>query len=271
MTEVYRKWGRSVRRDGDRLVWVDEAGEAIEDQNVFRTRAIAGNVDLPAPRGDAVDAAAREIESIIRAPLVIERIYVSEGVVAHAYEDKQWRETSRRVHLSIAAPPLRALIDLAEFHFDVVRRVADSLLRAGGERRAPRRMRFAEHVGAALLPSANVAKTQSAAPHDGKGEPISERRVTDGQPPNWFRPSYRLRPRRAWFHLRAVSFGRIDAELSEAIALLAPIGQRAIHVLCADGRDVYPTTVPMRPIAAARPTSTWYPYGAGAFGAELML
>ncbi len=271
MSERYRKWGRSVRRDGDYLVWVDEAGEAIEEHGVFRTKALADLVDLPSPDEDAVDAAAQEIESIIKRPLMIERLYASEGIVAHQCGEMRWRETTRRVHLSVARPPLRALIDLSEFRFDVVRRVAEALLRAGPERRAPRHIRFAEQVGAALLPSVRVSKTQSPVPHDGKGQPIFELAVSDQQPSNWFRPSYRLRPRRAWFHLRVASFGRVDQELPEAIALLAPIGQRTIRVLIADGDDVYPTTVQMRPIAAARPTATWYPYGAGAFGAELML
>jgi hypothetical protein len=95
--------------------------------------------------------------------------------------------------------------------------------------------------------------------------------VTTGQSPNWFRPSYRLRPRRAWFHLRAAPFGEIDDHIPEAIALLAPISEREIRVLCVDRDAVYPTTVRIHRIVAARPGETWYPYAAGAFGAELML
>ena len=89
-------------------------------------------------------------------------------------------------------------------------RIASALLRAGGERDPPKRIRLAENVGAALLSSAKIQKTQSAWPHDGKGQQVIERRVENEEPPNWFRPSYRMRPRRAWFHLRAGSFGRID-------------------------------------------------------------
>jgi hypothetical protein len=271
VSEVYRKWGRSVRREGDRLVKVDEAGEAIDDGGLFRTRAIEETVDLPPPDAKSVDAAVREIESIIKPPLIVERLFVSEGVVAHECDGIQWNETSRRVHISIARPPIRALIDLAEFRFAVVDRIAKALLRAGEERVVPRRIRLAEHVGAALLPSVKVGKSQTAAPHDGKGQPIADRLVRLEEPMNWFRPSYRLRPRRAWFHLRIDAFGRFDPEVPEAVALLAPIGDRVMHVLCIDGDRVFPTAVQIGRIVAARPTSIWYPYGAGAFGAEMML
>ena len=177
MTERYRKWGRSVRREGDRLVKVDEAGEATDDRGLFRTRAIEETVDLPQPDAKSVDAAARKIESIIKPPLVVERLFLSEGIVAHECDGIRWNETPRRVHISIARPPIRALIDLAEFQFELVDSIANALLRAGEERAAPRRIRLAEHVGAALLPSAKFDKSQSAAPYDGKGRPIAERRA----------------------------------------------------------------------------------------------
>ena len=251
MSELYRKWGRSVRREGSRLVRVDEAGEAMENRTTFRTQPIEDMLELEAPDAEAVQAAAREIESIVKPPLIVERLFVSEGSIAHECDGVRWSETLRRVHVAIARPPIRALVDLAEFQFDAVKRIASALLRAGGERDAPKRIRLAENV-------------------DGKGQQVIERRVENEEPPNWFRPSYRMRPRRAWFHLRAAPFGRIDDAVPEGIALLAPIGERFISVLCIDGNRVFPTTVPIRRIAAARATETWFPYGAGAFGAELM-
>jgi hypothetical protein len=268
VSETYRKWGRSVRREGARLVRVDEAGEA-EEGNIFRTQPIEEAADLAAPDADAVEAAAAAIEAIVRPPLALERLFVSEANVIHEFEELRWSERLRRVHVAIARPPIRTLIDLADFRFDVIQRIAAALARAGGEREAPKRVRVAGHVGAALLPLLRIEKMQSAAPHDGKGSPIERQRVR-GQPPNWFRPSYRLRPRRAWFHLRAESFGEIDGA-PEAIALLAPPGEHAIHVLCVDGDRVFPTVIAGRPPLAARATGTWYPYGAGAFGTELML
>jgi hypothetical protein len=271
MTELYRKWGRSLRREGARVVRVDEAGEAAEDRGVFRTRPIGDSLDLAAPDAQSVDAAAREIQSIVKPPLVIERLFLSEANVAHECNGIRWTETLRRVHVAIARPPIRALLDLADFRFDIVQRIAAALLRAGGEREAPPRIRLAENVGAALLPLLPIAKRQTAAAHDGKGQPVEACKVDSGDAPNWFRPSYRLRPRTAWFHLRAEGVGRVDEGVPQAIALLAPVGEHTIGVLCVDGNRVFPAVVPLRAVSAARSGETWYPYGAGAFGTELML
>jgi hypothetical protein len=268
--ETYRKWGRSVRLEGGRVVWVDEAGEAIESAGVFRTRALGEDSNLERPERDAIDAAGHEIESLAGDGLMLERLFVSQGAVAHRFNETHWSESLRRVHLSIARPPLRAIFDFADFQFDAVRRAADALRRAGKERKPPKRMRLAEHIGAALLPFLPIAKIQSPAPHDGKGAPIVET-LAEGEATNWFRPSYRVRPRRAWFHLRVAPFGEIDPDLPVAVALLAPVSRAAIQVLCVDGRAAYPVSMPLRPILAAKATQTWYPYGAGAFGAELML
>ena len=270
MSETYRKWGRSVRREGSHLVTVDEAGEAVESDGVFRTRSLGEDAGLPAPESASVDQAARDIESLVAPPLSLERLFVSEGVVRHQIDDRIWNENARRVHISIANGPLRAIFDLAEFRFDTVRNAIAALARVGKERRPPKRVRLAEQVGAALLPFAPIAKIQSLAPRDGKGQPILEQPAVH-EPPNWFRPSYRVRPRRAWFHLRVAPFGAVENDLPEAIALLAPVSTREIRVLCVEGPAVYPATIPMRPILAARATPAWYPYGAGAFGAELML
>jgi hypothetical protein len=270
VSEIYRKWGRSVRREGPHLVMVDEAGEAVESDGIFRTRGLGEELDLHVPDSAAVEQAAREIESIVASPLSIERLLVSEGAVRHQFGDRTWNETARRIHISVARGPLRTIFDLAEFRFEILRSGIAALSRVGKERKPPKRIRLAEHIGAALLAFVPIARLQSAAPHDGKGEAIVERLAVH-EPPNWFRPSYRIRPRRAWFHLRVAPFGIVESGFPEAVALLAPVSPREIRVLCVDGRAVYPTTIPMRPIIAARPTPTWYPYGAGAFGAELML
>ena len=269
MSDRYRKWGRSVRREGGRMVNVDEAGEAFDSSGVFQARPIDETRDLAAPDPKGLEAASQEIESIVQSPLILERLFISEANVAHECNGIVWRENLRRVHVAIARPPIRAFVDLAEFRFEVVQRVAAAMMRVGGERPAPKRVRVAENVGAALLPILTVEKSQMAGQHDGMGLPVAARRV-EGDPPNWFRPSYRIRPRRAWFHLHAEPAGSIDEDLPEAIALLAPVDSDRIAVLCMDGDRVFPTVVPLRKVLAAQPGVTWYPYGAGAFGAALM-
>src|SRR5207244_13367257 len=107
----------------------------------------------------------------------------------------------------------------SEFRFDALRRALPALIRAGRERKPPKKIRVAEHLGAALLPLTAIAKLQPTAPHDGKGQAIREQ-LAEHEPPNWFRPSYRVRPRKAWFHLRVAPFGAIDDDVPEAVALL---------------------------------------------------
>jgi len=140
-----------------------------------------------------------------------------------------------------AQPLERALIDLDSFDLDVLRRIAQATPAPG---RSVERVRFAPHVAAALLPHliGRIELEQLPAPHDGKGLPV-ERCAVEGEPPNWYRPSYRVRPRRAWLNLRAPAFDAIDGGAPEAIALLGPIDVRAQRLLCIAGGELFPATV----------------------------
>ena len=63
----------------------------------------------------------------------------------------------------------------------------------------------------------------------------------------------------------------IDQERPRAIALLAPPAGLDLRVLVEDGGDVFPAAVRIARIDAVARETTWYPYGAGSFGAEMML
>jgi hypothetical protein len=204
----------------------------------------------------------------------IERFIASAGIATHEINGSNWTEESRRVHISLVNPPLRALIDLASFDIEMVTTIADALARAGGERNAPKHIRLAPNVSAALLPSliGELAIEQSGGGFDGRGQPIETRAVTHDPPTNWYRPGYAVRPVRAWINIRALPFGRIDADAPLAIALLEPVHGTALRVLCVDGGDVFPTSLDASHIAAvSRAEPVWYPYAAGSFGAEMML
>ena len=278
MSEVYRKYGRTSRYENGTVVSIEEAGEAIEDAQTFTCRPIARSVDLPPIDAAAIEGAVSEIHSIIRAPLSIERLIVSEGVAEHQFADRRWRETTRRVHIAITFRGLRALVDLGDFDLDVIRVVADKLPRANTERSTPSRITLAPNVTAALLPALvnvvppNVRLTQSAGGFDGKGQPVEMCDVSKGQWPNWYRPSYRIRPIRAPFSLRATcDVTQIDEDLPRAIALLAPVERLSLSALCVHGQNVFPATVRIARIDAVSVASRWYPYGAGSFGTEMML
>lgn len=271
MKEIYRKFGRVVRRENKFLVRVDEHGEAVEESGGFACHPIATWRDLPDVDAEAVKQMAIAIETLVQPPLLLERLIISDGVALHELGDRSWNERTRRVHVSIARAPHRALIDLADFSLGAIQRAANALAKVGMERDT-RRVRTAPNVGAALLPAllGVIPMQQWAAPHDGKGEWIANV-PAEGQPPNWFRPSYRTRPVRSWFHLRADPFGEVDPDLPQAVALLAPVHGGSASLLCATADAAFPVALELRRIAAVLPDAGWYPYAAGCFGAEIML
>ena len=285
MTEVYRKVGRVVRYENGVFLSISEAGEAFEEDGAFQARPA---VEEPARTRVSVphsaDADLKQYVAQTRVNVAqtllsvqsgrIERFIASVGTAVHETNGSEWTEESRRVHLSLVNPPLRALIDLASFDDEVVAAVADALARADSERDAPRRLRLAPNVSAALLPSliGELAMEQSGGGFDGRGRPIETRAVTHDPPPNWYRPGYAVRPIRAWMNIRALPFGRIDPNVPLAIALLEPVHGTSLRVLCVDGDDVFPTTTDASHIAAvSRTEPVWYPYAAGSFGVEMML
>lgn len=279
MTQVYRKFGRTVRYENGTLLRVEEAGEAVESEQTFRCQPIAGASRLSATVDtQPVETAVRQIESMIAAPLAIERLVVSEGIAEHEFGERRWQETRRRVHLSIARPPLRAIVDLGDFEVAEVRAIAVAFSKAGPEREAPPRIRLAPNVTAALLPSLvgltppNVQLSQCGGGLDGKGQPIEACELTRPPWPNWYRPSYRSRPVRMPFHIRAIcSVTAIDDDLPRAVALLAPPDGLTLRVLCVRKSEAFPASVHVARIDAAGPALRWYPYGAGSFGSEMML
>lgn len=283
----YRKRGSVVRYEHGVIVRVDEAGEAREVGEEFIASPVeaAPGAGLPSEEilqfvngvlGLASGERAASGEAYVplgadASRLAVERLVVSEGVADHEYGEVRWRDVTRRVHLSLTCGSHRALLDFADFDLVTVERVAKALASVGSERTLER-VRLAPNVTAALLPSliGTIELEQLPGSHDGYGAAVPGRRVT-GLPPNWFRPSYRLRPVRAWHNLRAVPFGTLDGRAPEAIALLAPPTHTALRVLCIDGGEAFPATAGITSVRAAGDTAGWYPYAAGAFGTEMLL
>lgn len=264
MRDVYRKRGRVVRWENGRIVRVNESGVAIESDERFVCHP---DPDLASSAMTPLDATL--VEATARAILApegvrIERLIVSEGEAEHTFRDRAWRESTRRIHLALAKAHLRVLIDLGDFDVDAIAPIAEALARAEeSEREAPPRLRLAPNVTAALLPSLpNVV--QRAGGVDGKGESVED--ATEPWP-NWYRPSYRSRPVRMPFNLTAISeVTEIDESLPQAVALLG-----SSRMLIVDGDRVYPSAVRIARIDAISAPRRWYPYGAGVWGAEVML
>lgn len=238
MRERYRKWGRVVRSEHGRIVRVDEAGEAIESAELFLASPIAERVPLPELEEAAVIDTARAIEELVHP----ERLLVSDGVAEHECNGVRWQERSRRVHAALVIGTRdRALVDLDTFDVDVFRRIAGATL--APERRVDR-VRVAAHLAASLLPQlvGLVDLEQLAGGFDGRGLPIGASRV-DGQPPNWYRPSYRVRPRRAWLNLHARNSAAIIDEAPVAIATMAAPDPHTFRLLCLSGEELFPVIV----------------------------
>ncbi|HEX8409857.1 MAG TPA: hypothetical protein VF883_13435 [Thermoanaerobaculia bacterium] len=256
---IYRKQGSVARWENGTLIRVTESGVAREDGDFFES--------FPEPAPDFRPP-------LIEAPnpaiaFTYERLILTEGYAEHEYGDRRWSERTRRLHASITHGRLRALVDQAHFDMTHLERVAHALQRAEQtEREAPKKIVLAPNITAAVLPFlANT--TQTAGGVDGYGNDILQ---AAGEWPNFYRPSYRVRPVRMPHNLRLEhDVTDIDPDLPRAIALLAPVDSLSVKVLVVDGERVYPTTVQVTKIHAVGREREWYPYGAGSFGAELML
>lgn len=277
MAELYTKRGRSVRYENGTIVRAFESGEAVEDGPRFRCHPVRAP-QLPDLDPDAVRETATRIRSLVPHPLSIERLVVSEGVSEHRFGDLTWSERHRRVHLSVARAPDRVLIDLGDFDLAPIEEAARAFAVSGTERDAPQRVRLAPAVTAALLPALvgvvppNVTLVQNAGGRDGKGIPIQEHDAHEQPWPNWYRPSYRVPPVRAPLNLRArCAVTDVDEELPRAVALLAPVDRLTLRVLLDDRGRVHPATVHVTRIDAVSADAVWFPYGAGSFGAEMVL
>jgi hypothetical protein len=275
MREVYRKRGSVVRWENGTLVRVTESGVAIEEDGIFTCHP-ERREGPPAFEDTRVIEVARTIESMIEPPLRIERLIVSDGFAEHEFDGRTWRDETSRVHCSIVNGRIRALVDSTAGRLDDIPRIAVSLARAEQhEREPPPRLRVAPNVTAALLPSLaglappNVELLQTAGGIDGKGMPVEE---ASADWPNWYRPSYRIRPVRMPLNLRLrCDVTEIEPDRPLAVALLAPLDGLTMHVLVDDGRHAFPATVRVTRIDAVAHEAVWYPYGGGSFGGEMML
>ncbi|HKR63382.1 MAG TPA: hypothetical protein VJZ00_06585 [Thermoanaerobaculia bacterium] len=258
---IYRKRGVSTRWENGTRIDVTECGVAIEEGDFFEC------YPDPAAARDAA-ASAGEDAGVPLLDARIERYIVTRGVAEHEYGDKRWREEMERVHVSLVKDQTRVLID----HFDDVATAANALTRLEREREAPQRLVLARNVTAALVPSLialappNVKAIQTAGGIDGKGQAIEDGATA------WYRPSYRVRPIRIPMNVRLeCTVTQIEPGLPRAVALCAPVQGLTLRVLIDDGLRAYPATVRVTRIDAVSTERTWYPYGGGSFGAEMML
>ncbi|HYM59423.1 MAG TPA: hypothetical protein VEZ11_00880, partial [Thermoanaerobaculia bacterium] len=313
--ETYRKVGRVVRlergEEATRLIRIEEAGQATLRGSQFFAESIDEPVEIAKIDSSRVELVASEIESMIEAPLAVERLLVSEGIAAHENRSAQgsvaWEERSERIHLAIVNRRcrVRALVDLGDF-VSASREIAEvaTALRAlelEGRISSEESLRLHPRVTAALLAALvenvkehstrqGVSIRQGSHPairRDGKGALIEETTLIDETGvrletwPNWYRPSYRVRPVRMPFHVRLTGSSEPQRPAIEALALLAPIeidgGLVKLALLASESGVPFTLSVEhstsdlMRRLRPAGDTATWYPYAAGAWGAAAVI
>lgn len=272
MSEVYRKRGSIVRYENGTFVRVRESGEAVEDGMFFRCAPASEAGNAP----DLDDGELRQFVGRVQAAAAdvsIERLIATEGHAVHEFAGRSWMEKTRRVHLSLAKRDRRVLIDEDTYDTTAIGEIAPPFAKMGRERPAPAVLRLAPRVMAALTRSLagvvppNVELRQRAGGVDGKGNPVFDSKGPEW--PNWYRPSYRLRPLRTAFNLVAkCSVTEVNADLPRAIALLAPPHGLVLDVLCVEGDEVYPTSIRVIRIDAIAEPTHRYPYGAGVWAGE---
>ena len=295
---IYRKQGVVARWENGTLIRVTECGIAIEEGEYFECK--------PQSSSRRVVESSRVLE-VVRAlrTVTAERLIVTHGTAEHECEDRTWRDETDRLHLSLVHGKLRALVDSTtgapaagrpvhrplagageppadqpagsrRASLDDIFTIADALQRCEQTERArPTTLRLAPNVTAALLPHlvgrapSNVRLLQTAGGVDGYGNDVVE--ASDPWP-NFYRPSYRVRPLRMPLNLRLeCDDTHVDEDAPVAIALLAPIADLTLRVLVVDGQRVFPAAVTVTRIRAVSNERIWYPYGGGSFGASLML
>lgn len=251
---IYRKRGAVARWENGTLIRVTESGIAIEDGERFEChpgRSEGPSLEIEDPPRIYVEGNA-------------ERLILINGLAEHLFGEQRWEERIQRLHLALTHKTERVLIDQADFDTTHITHVATALQRMTAERDAPPKLRFAQNVTAALAPF--LGGIQTAGGKDGYGNAI----VDGGE--GWYRPSYRVRPVKTKLNVRLVhDVTEIDSSLPQAIALLRPVDGLTVRVLIEDGPRVYPSEVRITRIAAVASDRTFYPYGAGSFGAEMML
>jgi hypothetical protein len=278
MAEIYRKRGSVIRYENGLLVRVREAGEAVEEDGRFRCAPSVGAALLPDLPTEAVAAAADSIRAGA-GESSIERVLIIDGIAEHEFGGRRWEERIRRIHVALVSSSLRVLIDQATFDCEDIVAIAASLARAGRPRPAPPRVRLAPRVAAALI--GNLGPRLSSPPLpvncrieqrpgglDGKGLDIAA--ASGPHWPNWYRPSYRVRPQRQPMNVALrCNTGPIDGSLPRAIALLAPPDGATLHVLCEHGDEVFPTRLRVTGIDAVAHEVWWHPVGAGVWTGEV--
>ncbi len=320
MNETYRKRGVTtrleIRAGGAVIVQTSEHGESTIADGVFRARTLSSpSVGEGAGDSNAVESMGLSLEEMIPATVSLERATILEGSADHWWTEgdteRSWRENNARLHATLlnADRKTRISTNLGAAHLNqidltlltpAIAALAD--MRSASIPASPMNLTLENAVTAelwaALLEAilrqpdskyATLEMRQQLCPQstrDGRGEEIRCVPLTNANGPlgipNFFRPSYRVPPMRAAFHLDAVGIPTASAPSEcSAVATLFPFandGRRlSVTLLCSNPSGTFRGVVSMTPaewaerLRAAGEDSFWFPVDAGSYGRRLML
>jgi hypothetical protein len=295
----YRKSGVAIRlerwRNRRALVRLEEHGVAEEEGRLFRCSS-SGEPLSPLALPDEAPLLEME-EAIATGASGLERLTIVSGRAVHSCGTRQWEDVHVRVHVALVASGRRVLLDAggtgsADIDTDLILGVG-SAVRACSGAHASGAVRLHPSVSAQIWPALILSFAQRPAPSpltleqgehpgygiDGVGQPIQRFPLFDGKSvtnaerwPNRFRPSYRVRPLRAAFHLRAELPVAETLPEREAIGTTTPLvvseGRVRGELLCRDGALVK-LDAAISDLRRGGREERWYPYAAGSWGAEI--
>lgn len=313
MKTTYGKdgWTSRLERTSRSEAWIvlSESGLAEMEGNRF-TSTCTGQAPLPRPQGSRVRFLARQISNDLPASARISRLTLSEGRADHHVEaadgTREWSETFGRIHLAVAAGPLRLTIDrggssLSSIDPAEIRTLTRALVEARSLTGAGvRNVRLAPPVTARILRALVdagllgglpagleiVQMDHEEYPYDGWGRPIRpivlsnpSAETTEGIPGAVYRPSYRLPPIALPFHVRLVGRGEpleIDMRAIEILDPLIVTRERlTTGLLCMDAENrplaAGVSIDPRRLLGSIRSVGNeyrWFPHSAGAYGSD---
>lgn len=310
MNETYTKRGTSVRveRSGRSMstVVAREHGVATRERGHFRAESRGERALASAPDVAGATDVARKLASLEGDAVGVERLTVVAGFAEHAVDadgaTASWTEQIARAHLTLVnrKRALRVGIDLGAtspetLPLHVAIEAADALgLPDAGPLPPDGAVELSPSVAAALwrfvAEHAVLAggtrlrveqSTHPAWPYDGRGALIRARDLGVASTAPLFRPSYRVAPVPAWFHLSATLRGaarvaRRRHRGARIVALLRPFrltrGSVSARVLATMGEASAPAEldIPRDGFASAfvrmAGDAIWFPFEAGAWG-----
>lgn len=322
MNETYRKRGRTTRMErrgmSATIVQTSEHGEATLGDGVFRARSLSSTAKSEVLEQSTVEASSRAIDATVGHEVMLERATLLEGVADHWWTDgeseRQWRERNARAHITVFHPErrVRSSTSLGGSRLDQLD--LSPLAAAIQALTAPERASPPSElldvvlepvVTAELWPAllgmieglsearrtgiAGLQIRQGTHPSfsfDGTGQTIQRSALSgfDGPAafPNVFRPSYRIRPVRAPFHLEGVGIRR--ASVTPEVTIVATLsgfsadaGMLSVAVLTSAGSSSFTGTISMaledwlERMSVPDDESVWFPAGPGSHGRRVVI